>query len=63
MSWSSLIILEREILTLEIVKWLSGAMQAGQIFGFVACDMRFVDERAIFGPAGITLGRARLGPP
>lgn len=38
-------------------------MQAGNDYGFVECEMRFVNERSIFGPAGFTLGRARLELP
>ena len=41
--------------------WLAGATQVGEEFGFVECDMRYVDERPIFGQAGFTLGSARLG--
>ena len=40
--------------------WLAGAMQAGALYGFVECEMRYVDERAIFGPGGFELGRGRV---
>ena len=42
--------------------WLAGAMQAGVgLYGFVECEMQYVDERAIFGPGGFELGRGRVG--
>lgn len=40
--------------------WLAGAMQAGSIYGFVQCEMQYVDERPIFGPEGFTLGRGSI---
>lgn len=40
--------------------WLAGAMQAGSDYGFVACRMRYVDQRDIFGPAGFTLGEGQF---
>lgn len=40
--------------------WLAGMMQAGANYGFVECEMRYVDERAIFGPGGFTLGMGTL---
>ncbi len=36
-------------------------MEAGGEYGFVGCEMRFLDERAMFGPGGFLLGWARLG--
>ncbi|KAL9067940.1 MAG: hypothetical protein Q9161_006559 [Pseudevernia consocians] len=41
--------------------WLAGAMEAGADYGFVACEMQYVDERAMFGPGGFTLGRGSVG--
>lgn len=35
-------------------------MQAGGEYGFVECDMRYVDQRAMFGPEGFTLGRGSV---
>ena len=40
--------------------WLAGLMQAGSFYGFVQCDMQYVDERPIFGPEGFTLGRGSI---
>ena len=40
--------------------WLAGAMQAGASYGYVRCEMRFVDERPMFGPSGFTLGWGTL---
>ena len=40
--------------------WLAGVMQAGYDYGYVECEMQYVDERASFRPEGSTLGRGSL---